>query len=752
MTTVAPPEVNTALLLLRTVVAKTFGFSLIESCNVPSSFPPLASEQLPAEALKATAASISVSEALALWNKEPGVAKVSFNLGKKLGGTVLPLSSSPAAGASSSSSSSFAAVLSVVQSGVTELLSSVPPETPIQVFRVTRQVLESKYGVVLPYDARSGGLVKDKEKKPVPGDPPPPPTPDRLLDVLALCYVPGLLFGVSTNGPTTATVGGLMSVEIETDDKGRTSSLSVGAKKVELVLKFKATTSTSASAGAAPASALADAPLCSECDLPPLSALAFLLEGSIGTAAARLFKAEADAASAAAGAAASAAASAKAAADKAKEDAEAKTGADADDAATAAASGGGGAAATAADEEMVVNAFEVKGKIDYEKLIREFGSNYVDEALLARLEAAVLKIGKVKNLHRFVRRGIFFSHRDLNRVLDLVEQGKPFYLYTGRGPSSQAMHLGHLVPFLMTQWLQEAFDVPLVIQMTDDEKFLFKGEYMNGEDNLGWYRSLTVENAKDIIACGFDKKKTFIFSDCEYAGHMYPNIVRIWKATTLSTVRAMFGFENSDNIGKIAFPAIQAAPSFPSSFPIPLKAGRDSTMACLIPCAIDQDPYFRLTRDIAYRLVPSNHPLGGKPALYHSKFFPPLQGALGKMSSSNDDSAVFLTDSQESIKSKIKAHAFSGGQETAALQREKGADLDVDVSYQWLFFFLEDDEELKAIGEDYKTGTGKYWATGMVKDRLIELLQGIVGEHQKRRGAVTDEDVKEWMKIRELEF
>ena len=24
---------------------------------------------------------------------------------------------------------------------------------------------------------------------------------------------------------------------------------------------------------------------------------------------------------------------------------------------------------------------------------------------------------------------------------------------------------------MMTQWLQEAFDVPLVVQMTDDEKF-----------------------------------------------------------------------------------------------------------------------------------------------------------------------------------------------------------------------------------------------------------------------------------------
>ena len=56
----------------------------------------------------------------------------------------------------------------------------------------------------------------------------------------------------------------------------------------------------------------------------------------------------------------------------------------------------------------------------------------------------------------------------------MYEAGKPFYLYTGRGPSSEALHAGHLIPFVITQWLQEAFDVPCVIQMTDDEKFLWK--------------------------------------------------------------------------------------------------------------------------------------------------------------------------------------------------------------------------------------------------------------------------------------
>jgi tryptophanyl-tRNA synthetase len=314
------------------------------------------------------------------------------------------------------------------------------------------------------------------------------------------------------------------------------------------------------------------------------------------------------------------------------------------------------------------------------------------------------------------------------------------------------MHLGHLVPFMMTKWLQDAFDVPLVIQMTDDEKFLWKGKYdpENGDD-LMRYHGLTIENAKDIIAVGFDKKKTFIFSDLDYVGHMYPNIVRTWKAITYNTARGAFGFAGDSNIGQSAFPAIQAVPSFPSSFKIPLK-GQDK-MACLIPCAIDQDPYFRVTRDIAHKLVPTDHPLKGKPALFHSKFFPPLQGASGKMSSSDPNSAIYLTDTAEEIDRKIETHAFSGGRATLKEQKAKGADLNADVSYQWLRFFLEDDAEVDKIGKEYGSGQGEdFWSTGQVKKRLITELQKIVAKHQERRAKITDEEVLEWMRVRELDF
>ena len=50
-------------------------------------------------------------------------------------------------------------------------------------------------------------------------------------------------------------------------------------------------------------------------------------------------------------------------------------------------------------------------------------------------------------------------------------------------------------------------------------------------------------------------------------------------------MKGIFGFGDSDVIGKISFPAVQAAPSFSSSFPFIFGNGK---IPCLIPCGIDQ--------------------------------------------------------------------------------------------------------------------------------------------------------------------
>lgn len=163
----------------------------------------------------------------------------------------------------------------------------------------------------------------------------------------------------------------------------------------------------------------------------------------------------------------------------------------------------------------------------------------------------------------------------------------------------------------MTRYLQQAFDVPLVVQVTDDEKYLYRPE-LDLEKTI----KMGISNIKDIIAFGFDPEKTFIFSDVEYIHYLYPNTLRVQKATTLNQIKGLFGFNDSENVGKYAYPPIQCVPSFSNTFPH--LFGKRKDIPSLIPCAIDQDPYFRMTRDVAAKLKYE------KPSCFYSIFFPAL--------------------------------------------------------------------------------------------------------------------------------
>lgn len=119
-------------------------------------------------------------------------------------------------------------------------------------------------------------------------------------------------------------------------------------------------------------------------------------------------------------------------------------------------------------KDQVVTPWKVEGRvvdgrvegIDYGRLIDRFGTKYLDEALLQRFEALI-----GQKLHVFLRRGIVFSHRDFSNILDQYERGEPFYIYTGRGPSSSSMHLGHMVPFLFCKYLFRALCMRSEMQM-----------------------------------------------------------------------------------------------------------------------------------------------------------------------------------------------------------------------------------------------------------------------------------------------
>src|SRR5690348_8396736 len=295
------------------------------------------------------------------------------------------------------------------------------------------------------------------------------------------------------------------------------------------------------------------------------------------------------------------------------------------------------------EKKFVITPWEVTGEVDYERLIREFGTQPINGALAKRLESS---LGDAAYL---VRRQIFFSHRGLNLVLDDYEKGKGFFLYTGRGPSGP-MHIGHILSFYFTKWLQDKTHVNVYIQVTDDERFLQENRSLTYDETQRWAQ----DNILEIAAVGFDPEKTFILLDTEFVGRAYPLILKIARRVNYSTVKSVFGFTGETNIGMSFYPAIQILPSL-------LEKRR-----CLIPSAIDQDPYWRIQRDIAEPL--SYH----KAAAVHSKFLPPLTGIQDKMSSSKPETAIYLYDDAKTVRNKIYRHAFSGGRSSKEEHRKLG--------------------------------------------------------------------------------
>lgn len=360
--------------------------------------------------------------------------------------------------------------------------------------------------------------------------------------------------------------------------------------------------------------------------------------------------------------------------------------------------------------EVRVTPWEAEAFVDYEKLIKIFGVKPLTDVEIELIRRYA------KEDHMMLRRRVFYAHRDLDLFLNSYGAGRRCVLYTGRGPSGST-HLGHLLPWIFTKWLQDKLGLDLFFQMTDDEKFLH-GEAGNLED----YNKYAYENMLDLIALGFDPSKTHIIIDTEDIRYLYPIAVKVAKKITFSIQRSTFGFTESTNVGMIFYPVLQIAVAF-----LPTELYGDKTEV-LIPAAIDQDPYWRLARDIAPSL---GYP---KPAQIHCKLLPGLDIG-GKMSSSKPESAVYTIDEPEVAYRKI-LKAYTGGQPTAELQRKLGGNPDMCPVYKMFeMMFEENDGKLMERYNACKSGS---LLCGECKRDLAERVSKFIKEHQVKREKAID--------------
>ncbi len=356
----------------------------------------------------------------------------------------------------------------------------------------------------------------------------------------------------------------------------------------------------------------------------------------------------------------------------------------------------------------IVTPWEVLGEVDYEKLLREFGLEKLDDKVLKKLP---------KPLHIYIERGLFYAHRDLGKALETYKETGKLSIVTGRGPSGR-MHIGHLIPFEMAKWFQETLGVNVYICISDDEKFC-----VHRELSLEEVEKYAMENILDILALGFKPGKTFVLRDFEFTD-IYKYACRVSRHITFSMVRAIFGLKEESNIGWIFYPAIQCAhlliPQFLSE-PHPV----------IVPIGIDQDPFIRLCRDVAPKLKLV------KPSAILSKFLPGLLNPRGKMSTTGSEVCIWLTDTYKEIRKKLFKYAFTGGQPTVEEQRAKGGNPDICVVYMWLEKVFERDS--KKIAERKRKCMSGELLCGECKEDLAKYIASFLEEHRRRREKIVDQ-------------
>jgi tryptophanyl-tRNA synthetase len=357
-------------------------------------------------------------------------------------------------------------------------------------------------------------------------------------------------------------------------------------------------------------------------------------------------------------------------------------------------------------DEFKVTPWEVKGEVDYNRLIQEFG------------------LQKFSNLSeefsKFVlfRRGIIFANRDFERIFNTVKNKKPFAMMTGLMPSGK-FHFGHKLVADQMVFYQK-LGAKIYIAVADIEAYNSRNPDMKELKKTAIEEYLT-----NYVALGLDLNKCdFYFQserslDGKKSNAYYALAGMCARHVTFNEIKAIYG---EISPGKITASLLQASDMLHPQ----LAEFEGKPLPVIIPVGSDQDPHIRLARDISQKM--KEFKFTQISSTYH-KFLPGLKG--GKMSSSDETSYIALTDSPEDAAKKIKKYAFSGGKDTIEEHRKHGGNPDIDVSFQMLKYGLEeDDKKLEKIYNDYKAGK---ILTGELKQILIDKITVFLKEHQKKR-------------------
>lgn len=360
-------------------------------------------------------------------------------------------------------------------------------------------------------------------------------------------------------------------------------------------------------------------------------------------------------------------------------------------------------------DALVVDALGSGVVKDYSRLMSEFGINPIDEALTNFPE---------DKQHYLMSRGVMFGQTDLKPVLDAAMNNKKFAVMTGIKPSG-GYHVGSLTTAQEVIYFQK-LGGRVSFAIADIESYVSGGLAFDKAEQIA------IDNVADLFALGLDTNpdRTLIYSQSkdmrvQKYGYIFASHV------TLNTLRSIYG--EKIRVGYYNAALIQVADILRPQ----MEWG---AMPTITPIGADQAPHARLTRDIARKQVMQEEFKFKLPSFsYHLM----LQGIDGsdKMSKSIPMSVFTFEEDMKSINKKIN-NALTGGRDTAAEQREKGAEPDKCRVFDLFKFAFEADD--KSLEERERVCRSGELLCGYCKKDLKDAIEEYRRIHNEKKAQMIE--------------
>jgi tryptophanyl-tRNA synthetase len=347
---------------------------------------------------------------------------------------------------------------------------------------------------------------------------------------------------------------------------------------------------------------------------------------------------------------------------------------------------------------------------DYTRLQSEFG-----------IEPTAPLLSRFKTPSPHLSRGIDFGQRDLKRILDAIDNNKPYAVMSGIKPDG-AFHLGNKMTaddMIFFQSLSKKATVYYAI--ADVEAYADNGL------TFAETAKTAIRNVADILALGLDPDQAVVYKQSEEMRVMRMSTI-FSRGVTNNMLKAIYG---ERQIGLYMSALIQAGDIL-----MPQLPDFGGPKPVLVPVGADQDPHIRLTRDLADRyqadfgFIPPS-------AIYHRLEFA-LTGGY-KMSKRVPESGFTLDDSAAEAARRVKV-AFTGGRDTVEEQRRLGGRPEICPVFDlYRFHFGRDDEHVDRVYNECSKGIR---LCGECKQEAIGLVKAFLDEHHKKRDSLMN-DAKE---------